>query len=110
MIASFSQLPLRPFVRLCLLPGPRPSYFYADLAHDNSLRPVRPTNFWRKTSRSALNSPLASPASFLLRRSSLINTGDASSEECAELEDLLKRCESLGKLWGERIKVKELLL
>lgn len=71
---------------------------------------VRPTNFWRHTPRSALHSPLSSPASILLRRSSLINTGDAGSDECTEREDLLQRCESRGKVWGERIKVKEMQL
>ncbi|CED84863.1 hypothetical protein [Phaffia rhodozyma] len=38
---------------------------------------LRPTNFWRHTSRSALHSPLSSPSSLVLRRSSLINTGAA---------------------------------
>ena len=71
---------------------------------------VRPTNFWRHTSKSALHSPLSSPSSLLLRRASLINTGDVGSDECTEREDLLNRCESLGKVLGERIKVKEMLI
>lgn len=105
---------------LSLLPFVSPLFFLrflkscymakADLYLSVLFLAVRPTNFWRHTPKSALTSPLSSPASILLRRSSLINTGDAGSDECTEREDLLLRCESLGKVWGERVKVKEMLI
>lgn len=69
---------------------------------------VRPTNFWRHTSRSALNSPLAAPSANVHRRSSLINTGAAGSDECLHPNDLTAGCE--GKVYGDRIRVQELLM